>query len=101
MDKVIEAVALVIEPLWFGEIDGVHPLDNYPGQHKNYQELARAKARAAVKTTLYNTSRDLHLLGDTCEMGRSAMKEYTAENISATGLVIAFRAIIDKLLEDV
>ena len=48
----IEAVARAIEPDWFGEVDGVHALDEYPGQHKYYQERALEKARAAASALL-------------------------------------------------
>lgn len=38
------AVAKIIAPEWFGEQNGRHVLDNYPKQHVNYQEDAKAKA---------------------------------------------------------
>lgn len=44
----IEAIARAIEPDWFGEVDGKHPLDNYPLQHEAYQTRARAYAQAAL-----------------------------------------------------
>lgn len=51
--------ARAIDPEWFGETvyDAAwncerHILDNYPGQHKNYQNAAMVKARAALTAAL-------------------------------------------------
>ena len=43
----IERMARAINPEWFGEVNGVHVLDNHPKQHERYQAEAKLKARAA------------------------------------------------------
>lgn len=43
-EKMRDAIAQIISPEWFGDQNGKHVLDNYPGQHKVHQERARAKA---------------------------------------------------------
>lgn len=47
-EEALEAAAKAICPEWFGEKDGKHPLDNYPEQHKAYQQKARQQAQAAI-----------------------------------------------------
>ncbi|ALC11231.1 hypothetical protein [Sphingopyxis sp. 113P3] len=47
-DTLVEAIARAIDPDWFGEVDGKHPLDNFPGQHRVYQDAARTNAQAAL-----------------------------------------------------
>lgn len=46
--SMVERVAKVLKPEWFTVIDGVCALDNYPDQHKRYQEDAREQARAVL-----------------------------------------------------
>lgn len=43
-----EAIARIIDPIWFNMIGDRHALDNYPGQHKKYQADALAKADAIL-----------------------------------------------------
>ncbi|TXH57917.1 MAG: hypothetical protein E6Q97_03530 [Desulfurellales bacterium] len=48
-DAEVEAVARAIMPEWFYMLDdGRCMLDNYPDQHKHYQERAREYARRAI-----------------------------------------------------
>jgi hypothetical protein len=44
MKPLRERIARIIDPCWFDEIEGLHGLDNYPGQHKKYQQRALEKA---------------------------------------------------------
>src|SRR5687768_1495022 len=44
----LEEIARAIEPDWFGEKDGVHPFDNYPGQHREYQKKALIRAQRVL-----------------------------------------------------
>lgn len=48
MTDMVERLARIISPLWFVVEDGVCGLDNYPDQHKRYQEQARQTAREVL-----------------------------------------------------
>lgn len=69
--NIIETIARAIEPDWFGEVEGKHILDNYPGQHKSKQEAAKLKA-AAVLTALEQSGHAIVPIEPTEEMEEAA-----------------------------
>lgn len=45
-DPLVEGLAALLAPSWFGEAlsDGSYPLNNYPGQHIRFRYWARERA---------------------------------------------------------
>lgn len=51
-NPLVEEIAKVLKPEWFGDVDGQHCLDNYPRQHRGYQKRAREDALKVIQKVI-------------------------------------------------
>lgn len=96
-DTLVEAIARAIEPCWFGETDGKHPLDNFPDQHKVYQHAARTSAQAAL-TAITEAGYAVVPVEPTKAMQRDGGQEYAMThqrpNIAEANARAIYRAML-------